>query len=129
MTEECAKVAAEWWAAKIQSNFHHDNGDSSLGGVIANGFADSLAEPITEEQITVFKDCLVRRLVEDNCPGVISLFCDYSPGYHLAQAAREAGICRWNFPFKTGMVFKPSGEIVVRDGYSKPPEQIYPKLK
>ena len=121
-----ATAAAEWWAAKIGGNVHHDNGDDSFGSFIAMFMADSLANPATEEQISKFKELLIASLMDESNEVRVrfGLNCDYSPCSLLADAAKEAGISEYNFPYKTSMFIDERG-VRVFDGYGASPETIY----
>ena len=128
-SHEIACAAAEWWASKIVGRYHHDNGDNSPSNVFAMFLADSLSEPVTEDQITTFKNELVdwieNRSEENVFGGELWLGSDYSPGFGLREAIEVAGISEFNIPFKTSMYIR-ENEILVCDGYASPPEQIYP---
>lgn len=126
ISKEAATAAAEWWAAKIGGDIHHDNGDDSFAGFIAMFMADSLAKPVTEKQIEAFKEALIASLTDSRNERIVSLGldCDYSPCTILRNAAMEAGISEHNFPYKTSMYFDERG-IRVFDGYGSSPETIY----
>lgn len=128
---EEAAAAAEWWASKIDGRHHHDNGDRSSAGAIGMFLADALMKAPSEEQVDKFKGALITELLNENNASLLAfggLHCDYGPGLFLRDAAEEAGIESYNFPFKTSMSFR-DGEIFVRDGYGAQPVKIYPTNK
>ena len=126
---EAAVAAAEWWAKKIDGTCKHDNGDTGLTSLLAMCMADSLNKPVTEEQLEMFKAELIQQ-IETTAESYkyktdLDLYCDYGPGFLLADAARCAGISKNNFPYKTGMTITEEA-VTVRDGYRAQRVTIWP---
>lgn len=116
--------AVNWWCEKLESRQPHSNGDSSAPSVMACMMADIGTKAVTDEQIAVFREELLKELEEKQDTGWgISLECDYGPCRELDAAAQKAGINVLNFPFKTGMEIR-DGKVRVSDGYAKPYVEI-----
>ena len=132
LTRESARVAAKWWADKVSSLPHHDNGAGDAGSLLAGILADTMNEEVMLNQRNHFIDILTEKLLEENDSpyGTIHfnsiLSCDYSPSRFLSDIAKEAGISRHNFPWKTFMYVHDDGHITVSDGYRSPHVQIWP---
>lgn len=127
MTEEMARAAARWWRDKIDGGARHDNGDDGETSRLACLMADCLNTPTDKERLDVFENELTRALMkEGEDRDSFSIGSDYGPEGILFYAAKAAGISGMNFPFKTWMFLKvDNGEVVVRDGYRKPPMVIW----
>ena len=95
-------IAVKWWRTTLLSNLHHDNGDNSPSGALTAMFADMMAKPIEQQQIDTFCETLTN-LLQEQKEKSISLYCDYGPGWLLADAAEKAGISDSSFPWKTGI--------------------------
>ncbi len=115
--------AVNWWCEKLRGNAPHSNGDSSLPSIMACIMADRGTKPVTDEQIAVFKEELMKELEQSQDSFGISLECDYGPCRMLDAAAQKAGINVLNFPFKTGMEIR-DGKVRVSDGYAQPYVEI-----
>ena len=124
--EQVIETAVNWWAKKIHTPFHHDNGANDSANVMACFFADMGRKFSTEEQVEVFKRELTALLTDEyenrfgkSEYGNIIIGCDYRPCTMLNNAAKVAGINDLNFPFKTYMYIE-AEKVKVSDGYCKP---------
>jgi hypothetical protein len=99
VTPKMAQLAAAWWA-KVLSNPRFNNGDDSEIGTRASLLAHTVARPLTEQQLLLFKEELTRKILEENLRGI---FTDYHPDVPLGDAMEAAGIPSANAPWKTGM--------------------------
>ena len=130
VSEDMAKAAAEWWAAKIDGSGHHDNGARDLSNVLAGMLADTMIEMPNNEAITKFKDILSDKLLYCERYEHFHLGCDYGPCKLLANSAKEAGVSCHNFPWKTDMrIDTDKNQVLVSDGYRAPWEKIWPNNK
>lgn len=133
MTRETAiKTAAKWWADKLRQRAPHDNGDNSRSNQLAMILADMLTTPMSEDQLTRFQKALEEGIDQDlkehkGYGGTMG--CDYGPCNLLSAAAEQAGINLNNFPYKTHMHIKNTGDdytVLVSDGYARPFEKVNP---
>ena len=126
MTEKMARAAAHWWAQKIDGNIHHDNGDRNEASVLAGIFADILAKPAGNDELQAFEDNLTRRIMTEESYRWYNFGCDYGPDAILCDAAKDADVDTYNFPWKTRMHIRPDeGIIEVSEGYQAPWVTIY----
>lgn len=121
-----ARAAARWWADLLRAEPKHENGEVDQS-VMLTLLAKYTPQP-NEEQVAVFEKALtslidneIRELQladdwpDENIPGssgppyqgVVFVENDYSPGYLLAEAIREARIDARRVPVKTQMHIKP----------------------
>ena len=63
--EQATKTAAKWWEKKLRKREHHDNGDYSRPNQFAMLMADLLMQPVTEEQLKVFREELEQRIAKE----------------------------------------------------------------
>ena len=128
ISDQTARVAAEWWADKIDGTKHHDNGDKTMTGVLSMMLADMGSYIATDEQLSIFVDSLSKAIVDaasDCIPSLgVYLGSDYGPSDLLCGAADDAKINYLNFPFKTHM-YVHENLVEVSDGYAQPYEVIY----
>lgn len=134
MTREIAiKTAAKWWTDKLRERAPHDNGDNSRSNQLAMILADMLTTPMSEDQLNRFRKALEEGIDQnlkkygDAYGG--SMGCDYGPCNLLREAAVQAGINLNNFPYKTHMHIKKSGDdytVLASDGYAQPFEKVKP---
>lgn len=128
--EQAIKTAAKWWENKLRKREHHDNGDYSRPNQFAMLMADMLMQPVTEEQLKVFREELEQRIaekLEDRHSAWLTT--DYTPCRSLYEASVAAGISEHNFPYKVGMYIDPSADgfvIKVHDGYGAPRQMLEP---
>lgn len=122
---ETIEKAVNWWSEKIAGRQPHSNGDNSEASVMACIMADMARKPVSNEQIETFKNVLSEKIMEymDRYKEV-DLSCDYGPGLLLSESAEAAGINQLNFPFKTSMIIKADGRVIVFDGYRASPREL-----
>lgn len=131
--ETAIKTAAKWWADKLRQRAPHDNGDKSRSSAFAMILADMLTTPMSEDQLIHFQKALEEGIDRDlkehgeALGGVMG--CDYGPCNLLSAAAEQAGININNFPYKTYMHIKNTGDdytVLASDGYAQPFEKVKP---
>lgn len=117
--DKSIEKAVNWWAEKITNGCLHDNGARDASSVFACMLADIGAKNIEKQQVDIFKKELTRIIKGEEQLLDIWLSCDYGPGVLLGEAAEIAGINPLNFPFKTNLIIKSDGKVLVSDGYGK----------
>lgn len=129
MTKEHAIIiAVEWWAGKLSAKAPHSNGDNAQASIFACLLADMGMKTVTDEQLNIFKSELKARIENEigNRWREVYLGVDYNPSPNLREAAKQAGISEFNFPYKTDLYIKwdDNGEysVYVYDGYRSPRE-------
>lgn len=123
--EKEIEVAVKWWVEKLGgfSPLKQDIGDAKLESDLA--FLGVLmgahrAEPTKVKEFGL----ALARLMHEQPADTYWLDVDYDPMGLLGQAAEEAGIFSFQFPYKTHMhVHK--GKVIVACGYGQPYETIY----
>lgn len=126
------KTAAKWWAETLKLKQPHSNGDNSVGSMVACTLTDTLAEDVTDKQLALFTKELeveIHKFMEKYGDNHTCLGCDYDPDEMLFAAAKKARISKFNFPYKTYMRIKRSGDnytVEVAAGYGVGYEKVMP---
>ena len=126
--ETMARVAAHWWAERVDGTAHHNTHAGDLASVVAGMLADTMNEPPKVGALERFEEILAEKIMTTDSPYTCrNILVDYGPDKILFEAAREAGVNCNNFPWKTGMHIDPDeGPIMVRISMG-PWEKIYPE--
>ncbi len=119
------KAAIDWWAEAIQHP-KMDNGDNSLGNLMAMLGGSSLAKNFSEDEMRAFRSTLATGIISDiEKFGCAQLNVDYGPDRILHEAGEAAGITSgFAFPCKTYMRVS-KDKVTVSAGHAAPNETIW----
>lgn len=108
----------EYWVRKLSGKLEHDNGDDSFVGSIFKFLIDAKTEENapTVDQLKIFRKELGKQ-IEASKWDDIDLYCDYNPGYMLAEAAEKANIDKIVFPYKTGINYHANSNLITESKY------------
>lgn len=111
-------VLCEYWVRKLSGKLEHDNGDDSFAGSIFKVLLDVQSEKNrpTVEQLEIFRKELEKQIKSSKWDD-IDLYCDYDPGYMLAESAEKANINKIVFPYKTGINYKANLNLITECKY------------
>lgn len=127
--EKSYEVAANWWATRIKNFKRFDNGESDKNNFLASLLAtqNALNSMPSEEQLITFEKALAKLIKDElKTKNEVIVKVDYDPNELLLNAAKEAGISKTVFPWKT-IVWVKDNKVTVRDGYNAKVEIIYQK--
>lgn len=111
-----AAAAAQWWAQAV-CNPRFDNGSGDIAGLLAVMVSEQ--HPVGASEAQRFAAALAPKLeryakADSDYAGCVGV--DYGPDPVLGDAAKEAGISRNRFPWKTNMWIR-SDLVTVSAGY------------
>ncbi len=114
------EVAVNWWANEITADMRGGSLGEDDDSKISMTVLDMLypKTPITEEQITKFKESLTKKLMDtiyEYDGEVVQMRCDYGPCRLLYEAMKESGISPLRAPFKTELYIRAYCVGVIED--------------
>lgn len=124
VTEETARVIAQWWKEQLKHPTKDMGTEGHGGNSMTTMFALLLAHEstVSGNQLDNFEEALVKIIVEEK---VTELSCDYGPNIYLGRAAEEAGIDTNRFPWKSRTNIRHDGTVEAKLGYEGVPTIIY----
>ena len=124
LTKQQIEKAVNWWG-EVLKNPKYDNGDNSGNGILTKVLTLKRQDNVSNKDIRKFQDNLRRILEQDECDyHSFILTCDYTPNKNLRNATKGTNINETDFPWKTTMVFRKGGKVLVRYGYSSPWKEL-----
>lgn len=122
------KAAVDWWSDAIQHP-KMDNGDDSLGMLMAMLGGSAFAKDLSDDEMRAFRSTLANEIESQiDEYGLAQLNVDYGPNRILSKAGQAAGITsQFTFPCKTSMSVSKS-KVIVSAGYGAPNKIIWESL-
>ena len=124
LTKQQIEKAVSWWG-EVLKNPKYDNGDDSEAGIVNSALAYNWRTEPSNKDIKKFKSNLTKILEEDRCSlHSFALTCDYHPCKDLLEATKGTRLNEGNFPWKTEMIFREGGKVLVSYGYGSPWKEL-----